>query len=649
MAKDRNEQVESAAKLIQKGQFDKAVVIYEQLLAGDPSDYRTQHKLADLLARMGKVAESVQAYLRVAEYHTRLGFLPQAVAVYKQALRLDSSRPEVHERLGDLYLSLELMAEAVSSLTSAALGHQKAGDYDEAVGILKRLVEVAPQNLSGRLRYADALFKAGKKSESVAAFLEAAEWLWEQKRLTEFIRVAERVLSLDRRRHGIARRLAEAHLHQGQPRLTLKVLQGLFAADPTHTGTLRIMAKAFMDLEKPAKALQVLRECGRLLVQAGDPTAQEVFQQILELAPGDRQAIDALNLRPENTDERPALRTSPEPMEPVPHEATGLFRRNEVTQVNRLVAEADSFLKLHLYSQARDCMIRAVQGRPTDVLLREQLYEIYLQLDDKSGAVRQLLTMISEAHAQGLSLLEKRYREILVSLGESVVTQAGIQDEGEDLEDLLQKATNELEKDDDFNFSMTMDPVQAIISDADRAFAQGLAQQAKSLIEDGLTLYPDNEKLLQKRRDLGQRGGSDDRAGQRVPALPSGVPSHLDPIRTMINNGSPDQAIEALRELVEKVAPGQTAAHYLAAIALLEMKQASRGIAFLKRAMHGEDIQEELRTMILYELGQAYGEIGDHDEAVYYLKKVKHATPEYRRVEELLKRSETAKENESSP
>ena len=140
MAKDRNEQVETAAKLIQKGQFDKAVVIYERLIASDPSDYRTQHKLADLLARMGKVSESVQAYLRVAEYHTRLGFLPQAVAVYKQALRLDSSRPEVHERLGDLYLSLELMAEAVSSLTSAALGHQKAGDYDEAVGVLKRLV-----------------------------------------------------------------------------------------------------------------------------------------------------------------------------------------------------------------------------------------------------------------------------------------------------------------------------------------------------------------------------------------------------------------------------------------------------------------------------------------------------------------------------
>ena len=67
-------------------------------------------------------------------------------------------------------------------------------------------------------------------------------------------------------------------------------------------------------------------------------------QLILELAPGDRQAIDALNLRPENTDERPALRTSPEPMEPVPHEATGLFRRNEVTQVNRLVAEAESFV-----------------------------------------------------------------------------------------------------------------------------------------------------------------------------------------------------------------------------------------------------------------------------------------------------------------
>ena len=157
------------------------------------------------------------------------------------------------------------MAEAVSSQRALRLVIKRRG-LRRSVGILKRLVEVAPQNLSGRLRYADALFKAGKKSESVAAFLEAAEWLWEQKRLTEFIRVAERVLSLDRRRHGIARRLAEAHLHQGQPRLTLKVLQGLFAADPTHTGTLRIMAKAFMDLE-PAKALQVLRKRGRLPVQ----------------------------------------------------------------------------------------------------------------------------------------------------------------------------------------------------------------------------------------------------------------------------------------------------------------------------------------------------------------------------------------------
>jgi len=294
-------------------------------------------------------------------------------------------------------------------------------------------------------------------------------------------------------------------------------------------------------------------------------------------------------------------------------------------------------------------MIRAVQGRPTDVLLREQLFEVYLQLDDKSGAVRQLLTMISEAHAQGLAVLEKRYREILVSLGESVVTQAGIQDQGEDLEQLLQKAASELEDDSDFNFSMTMDPVQAILADADRAITQGLVEQAKSLIEDGLTLYPDNHRLLQQRNSLGNRGNGVEKVGQRVPRMPNGVPSHLDPIRDMINAGSPDQAVDALRELVEKVAPGQTAAHFLAAVALLDMKQASRGIAFLKRAMHGEDIQDELRTMILYELGQAYGDIGDHDEAVYYLKKVKHGTPDYRRVNELLKRSETAQENESSP
>jgi len=245
----RKNRIEAAAKLAQKGQLDKAIEAYYALRDEDAADMRTQHKLAEVLARNGQPQEALEVLLTVAEHHTRQGFFARAVAVYKQAQRLAPNNPKVHSRLADLHLKMELKAEAIASLTTAIRIHQKAGEDREAVGLLKRLVQIAPENVSALLRYGDALIKSGQRDQGLTHIRNAAETLKTQKRLAEFIKGAERLIKLEPGDVGVILSVAQAHIDQGNPRAALGRVQAVFKNEPRNPETLAIMAAAFLGLD----------------------------------------------------------------------------------------------------------------------------------------------------------------------------------------------------------------------------------------------------------------------------------------------------------------------------------------------------------------------------------------------------------------
>ena len=201
---------------------------------------------------------------------------------------------------------------------------------------------------------------------------------------------------------------------------------------------------------------------------------------------------------------------------------------------------------------------------------------------------------------------------------------------------LLERATAELEKD-EIDVSMTIDPMNQALADIDSALRQGQMAKALELVRDGLEIFPDNTELMIRLEQLEARESSLP-AGPRVPELPSGIPSHYVAIRTLINTGETQEAIDALRAWVEKAVPGQATAHYLTGIALQDLNKIPRGISFLKRSLHGEDLPENLRIFVHYELACAYQSMEDMDEATYYLKRVIRSRPEFLDAKERLDR-----------
>src|SRR5437899_9193829 len=99
---DKNKSIESAAKLVAKGQFDKAVKEYQRVLELDPDDVRVLQKLAELYQKMKKHSEAADCFEKVARTYGAQGFYLKAVALYKQVLKV-VDRVEVNVRLAELY------------------------------------------------------------------------------------------------------------------------------------------------------------------------------------------------------------------------------------------------------------------------------------------------------------------------------------------------------------------------------------------------------------------------------------------------------------------------------------------------------------------------------------------------------------------
>lgn len=292
---DRNKVLESAQKFLAKGQFDKAIVEYQKLTAADPKDVRTLLKIAELQAKKGSLRESVDTYLKVGDSYAGQGFFSKSIAVYKQAVRLDATRLDALKKLAQNYEELQHTADALTAYDMLAQAHQSQGQTDGALAAMRRATEIDQQNLAARIRYAEALSRAGKTTDAAEEFEKGALIIKAQGRMDDYIKVAERLLFHRENDLEVARELAGLYLERNDGKRALGKLQMLFKANPKDEGVLGMLAQAFIELDQKDKAVQVLKELAKNHLDASRPHEREqALRKILELDPTDVEAKHAL-------------------------------------------------------------------------------------------------------------------------------------------------------------------------------------------------------------------------------------------------------------------------------------------------------------------------------------------------------------------
>jgi len=427
----------AAQKFLERGQLDKALAEFAKVVQDDPKDTRTWLKMAELHAKRGAADQATEIYLKTGELYTEQGFFQKAVAVYKNVLKLSPNYVQGHFKLAEVFKRLGLVSDAVHQYEMAAFAYQKTGRPTEALGALRAIVELTPDNVVSRIKLAELASQAGATDEAIQEFARAADQLKVQGRYEEYTRVAERLLFHQPDNLAVARELAEAYIDRNNARLALAKLQVCLKAEPRAPENVSLLARAFEQLDIP-KAVSVLKELAEIHQELGHTAERDVaIRRALALEPRDAELLETARHYGVSVTvgaTPPPLPGSSSPLRPPMPGGSGFSRsppppppahssfaatsaadssgvRPPGQDVPRIIAESDVFVKYGLLDRAVDHLRRAFEIQPDYLPAREKLVAVLTQLGRRPEAAAELEYMAEALAdsdpAQALKLAER--------------------------------------------------------------------------------------------------------------------------------------------------------------------------------------------------------------------------------------------------
>ena len=441
MVTKKDKHLAAAQKYLERGSFEKALAEFQNAVKEDPKDTRTWLRMAEIYVRLGHNDKATEVYQKTVDLYVEQGFFQRAVAVYKNIIKLSPDFVDARIKLAEVFRQLGLLSDAVQQLEQAAALYQKSNRQAEALGALKQIIDLNPEQPNPRIRYAELACQAGAIKEAVAEFAEAARLVKAQGRTEEFIRVAERLLHYEPDNHDMAMEVAAKYLEHNNARAALSRLKSVFEAKQRDPAVLDLLARTFEQLGQPHKTLPVLKELARVYAESGRISERnQAAQRVLSMDPNDAEMQELLG-RPHSSMTRTpqtataSRLTTPSPMPsltPLPTTGvTGLNRRpvaitfsemevpqalrnkyvslpaepmaasmseriniasglveksDDDAEVKRILAEADVFVKYGLVDRAADHLRRVFDRVPTHQGAHERLAAVLVQLGRKAEA-----------------------------------------------------------------------------------------------------------------------------------------------------------------------------------------------------------------------------------------------------------------------
>ncbi|HEY0706153.1 MAG TPA: tetratricopeptide repeat protein, partial [Polyangia bacterium] len=421
MLNKKDKLLAAAQKFLERGSLDKALVEFQRAAQEDAKDTRTWLRIAEIHVKRGEAAQATQVYLRTAELYVEQGFFQRAAAVYKNVLKLTPGHTEAHLKLAEVYRQLGLLSDASQQFELAATALVRAGRPKEAMAALGQIIDMNPEQVLIRVKMGEVAAQGNLEADAVREFTRAAEQFEEQGRTDDYLRVAERLLQITPGNLALGKKAAIRYMERGNPKAALAKLQACFNADGKDVETLQLLANAFAELGQTAKTVTVLKELVKvqeergqtvernatlLRIRALDPTA--AMPPGLDLprgrpilpepdAPMVAVPADRRRREPSITFSELAVPpilarepSSPSLLSPADTALPGLDEEQVNTEIKRLLAETDTFIKYGLIERAAEHVRKVFDLDSEHQGAQERLIGVLVQLGRTAEAVEEL-------------------------------------------------------------------------------------------------------------------------------------------------------------------------------------------------------------------------------------------------------------------
>ena len=253
MISKKDKLVEEAQKLVQRGQFDKAVKLYEQVMEIEPSAINMRQKLAELMIKAGRLDDARTEFETIGKHFSKNGFYLKAIAVYKQLQKLFPSDFLISLKLGELNEKHGLTANALSEYKLVFDYYEKSGDKAEALKILDKMQTVDPGNVPIKIKLAEAYYQNNRKDDAYALFSKSATLLQERNDTATFSRLSTRIQQLFPEKAGFELDLLAEQVANGNAAVAVNGLQGLLRNNPDEKRAWDLIVEAYKRLDQSQK------------------------------------------------------------------------------------------------------------------------------------------------------------------------------------------------------------------------------------------------------------------------------------------------------------------------------------------------------------------------------------------------------------
>ncbi|MCK6504623.1 tetratricopeptide repeat protein [Myxococcota bacterium] len=278
---------QQAMQQLQRGNTEKALDAYLQVLRLDPKDRRIRQKVAELYITLGRKPEAIRHLTDVARSLKGSGQERAAVSLYMQLLSL---KPDDFDARAELAECLEVTGrrQEARKVWEEAFHLVDRREPRKAIDCARRVARLSPGEVPAQVRVAELLEASRQEAEAFQAWSQLGVEARRFGRADDQARFLERALKLRPDDQATLLSAAEARIVQGEPRLALVHLQQAYAKDPRDVGLLTLLGRALQALGQLDKARKVWLQAARRQVELGDREAQvDALRHALECGEDD--------------------------------------------------------------------------------------------------------------------------------------------------------------------------------------------------------------------------------------------------------------------------------------------------------------------------------------------------------------------------
>ena len=648
---ERDSKLDMAKRLLENGEYDKAIALLNQILADDPNDSEARNLLNKTAAdKENRDAENARK-INDARKALENGDYDDAIARLNEILKNDPNNAEAKNLLNQAKAEKARADAERNAKIQEAKKDIASGDIDDAIAALQKILAENPDDAEARTLLNQALnekakAEAEKKAEAerqskldeARRALENGDYDKAQKILNELLKSnpddpeAKRLLNQTQEaKKDAALKEAEEAIKNGDYEKAQRILNELLRDNPNDSDTKSLMNQMVQEKARAETERQKKLDEAREAIKNGDyDKAQKILNELLKDNPDDATAKSLLDLAAKEKAAKEAMRQNKlrQAQEAL---RNGDYDKAEQIANSLLNENPDDAQAKNLLKQAQDARAKAEADRQAklkeaenaikngDYAKAEQILNSLLKNNPGDSDAKNLLKQAQDGKAKAEAERQSKLKE-----AEDAIKKGDY--------DKAQKILNELLKDNpgDSDAKKLLKQAQDEkskseaerknkLKEAEDAIKNGDYAKAEKILNELLKNNPndsDAKKLLDQSKDAKAKADAEKAKQEKLARA-----------QKLIDEGKFDEAEKLLNEVL-KDNPNDAKAKELLGKTKDEKAQAQKEAA---------QKVSQAKTALAN---------GDYDKAISLLNEALKADPNNAEAKSLLEKAKEAKANQ---